>query len=116
KELQDHQRAALIVFAGRPKVLRPLASDPIEIDDAAAEGLSLRDQLLHRSAKEEAKKALLEIERNLSGDDAQARLEKARQRLARIEAFEAELGTGETDVREALRLARSVLPEDSRRR
>jgi len=110
------QQAALIVFAGRPKVVRALGAEPITFDAPPADGLSLREQVLHRHVKDEVKQEILAIERNLSGDDAQARLDKAKQRLARIEAFETEVGSGDTDIREALRLARSVLPEDSRRR
>ncbi len=109
-ELESHQRAALVVFGGRANVERGLSSDPIVFEGETA------DAVYHRSAKEEAKQVILEIERNLSGDGAQQRLDDARERLQRIEALEAKIATSETNIREALRLARSVLPEDSRRR
>ena len=116
KELAAHQRAAVLVFAGRPKVVRPLRRDAVAFAAATDDTLGLREMVLHRFVKDEVKAEILNLERNLTGDDAQARLDKIKQRLAKIEAFEAEVVAGETDVREALRLARSLLPEDSRRR
>ena len=120
KELQAHQRAGLLLFGGRPRLVRELDGAPVALAPATADGtpdaLGLADMVFHRAAKDDLKAEILAIERNLSGDDAQGRLERARARLAKVEAFEAELQTTETDVREALRLARSVLPEDSRRR
>lgn len=116
RQLEGHQRAAVLVFAGRARVVRPLLRDPVGFSAAPDDTLGLREMVLHRFVKDEIKAEILTLERNLSGDDAQARLDKSRQRLARIEGFEAELSTGETDVREALRLARSLLPDDSRRR
>ena len=110
RDLESHQRAALVVFGGRAVVRRVLSSEPIEIRD------ELADTIFHRTAREDAKKRILEIERDLSGDGAQQRLEEARERLVRIEAIEKEVATRETNVREALRLARNVLPEDSMRR
>ena len=115
-KLDAHQRGALLLFGGRPKVVRQLDSAPIVFGDSTPEALGLREMALHRAAKDDVRAEILGIERNLAGDDAQGRLERAKQRLARIEAFEADLRTGETDLREALRLARSLMPEDSRRR
>ena len=109
-ELESHQRAALVLFGGRAVVQRGLSSEPIEIKGDIA------DVVYHRTAEDEAKQGILEIERDLSGDGAQQRLDEARARLSRIESIEKEIGTAETNVREALRLARSVLPEDSVRR
>src|SRR5262249_4176613 len=54
--------------------------------------------------------------RNLSAADAPAKLDEARKKVGELEQLEAQIGSADTDIREALRLARSVLPEDSRRR
>ena len=110
RSLGGDQRAALIAFGGRAKVLRAPSSEPIvrtpEIERA----------LLHRAQKDMQRATILELERNLSAAEAPTRLDEAKKRLADIEALEKELESGETDVREALRLSRSVLPEDARRR
>ncbi|HLU39760.1 MAG TPA: VWA domain-containing protein, partial [Planctomycetota bacterium] len=116
RDLAEPRSAALVLFAGRPKVVRPLAPEPIALTPPADDALGIEQMVMHRFVKEEIEAEILAIERDLTGDDAQARLDRARGRLARLRAFEDELAVGETDVREVLRLARSILPEDSRRR
>jgi uncharacterized membrane protein len=109
-ELAAHQRAALVLFGGRAKVARELAREPIAFTGEIA------DAVFHRSLKDATKRKIVEVERDLGSDGAQTKLAEARARLAALEAKENEIATAETNVREALRLARSLLPEDSRRR
>jgi uncharacterized membrane protein len=109
KELAAHQRAALLAFGGRALVLRDLASEPIT---PAKEQVEL---LQHRRAKETLRQELLAIERDLTRTGPAA-LEERRALLAAIEKQESEMQAQETDVREALRLARSLMPDSARRR
>ena len=110
KALGADKHAALIVFGGRARVVRGLSSEPI------VRSPDLERVIFHRQQKESLRTAILECERNLSTADAPAKLAEAKQKLGEVEALEKELQCGETDVREALRLSRSVLPEDARRR
>lgn len=109
--LEEHQRVALVVFAGRARVARSLSSEPIKIADTP-----IADLFYHRNRKKEAEAQIRAVERDMSGDDAAQRLEEARERLGALVAIERDLDTRETNLRDVLRLARSVLPEDSKRR
>ncbi len=110
KALGADQRAALVVFAGRAQIVRGLERAPITRTP------ELEDLVFHRQRKESLSLRIQEIERNLAAADAPARLDEAKKKLDTLSATAAGLRVGETDLREALRLARSVLPEDARRR
>ncbi len=134
RELAPDQQASLVIFGGRPKVVRQPSNEPIYFgrtaDDGAGTGSNggadgesndhadteIADAVFHRERKKAAQEERQAVERDLSGDGAQEKLAKLRERIGTLEAVEKELVTTETDVREALRLARSVLPEDARRR
>ncbi|MBK8980622.1 MAG: VWA domain-containing protein [Planctomycetes bacterium] len=111
RALAEHQRAALLVFGGRPEIVRPLLAEPI-----AVAGPELVDSVFHRREVAVTKARIQELERDLSADGAGARLDEAKARLAALQAREAALDTRQSSLRDALRLARSVMPEDALRR
>ncbi len=108
-KLEPDHRAALVVFAGRAEVLRALGPEPIQLDDAQ------RRTVLHRSLEDQLRGELMQLERDLGTNGAE-RLTSKRTELEELKAIEQRLQTSHTDVREALRLARSLLPDSSRRR
>src|SRR5690606_12871072 len=86
RDLAEPRSAALVLFAGRPKVVRPLAPEPIALTPPADDALGIEQMVMHRFVKEESEAEILAIERHLTGDDAEARLVRARARLARRRA------------------------------
>lgn len=127
-DLERGERAGLVLFAGRPRMLRTPGRDAL---DVTAEGLeSLREKIFHRRALEEARGQLRAAERGeappvdagseegaeASPGNVEDRLAALEERVSGLEAWRSELSIDETNLEAACRLARGSLSMESRRR
>lgn len=110
EDLEDGQRAGLVLFARHPRLVREPSEEPFELAP------ELERQLFHQREKERLTERVQELERSELGPDEKRELEELRGHLEEIETWTAELGTDETDLEAACRLARGLLPIEARRR
>lgn len=110
KELEDGERAGLVLFARTPRLVVAPGREPLELTD------DLRRKLLHRSEQDRLRARRQELERSEMGAAEIEESEQIDRHLAEIEAWRKELGTDETDLEAACRLARGLLPPEVRRR
>lgn len=76
----------------------------------------LRRKLLHQSEEDRIRSRVQEIERSELNEQTRAELAELRGYVTEIEAWREEIGTDGTDVEAACRLARGLIPIESRRR
>ncbi len=100
----------LVLFAREPRLVRLPGPDPLVLDEA------LTQKLFHRRERERAIARIQELERSTLGTLESEELARTHSALAEIDAWRARIGTDETNVEAALRLARGILPEEKRRR
>lgn len=110
KELESTDRAGLVLFGETPKLFVAPTREPLTLTG------DLAWQLHHKRAEQDAKTRIAELERGTLDDAARKELDELQTRIAAIQALRAELGTDETDLEGALRLARGLLPLEVRRR
>jgi Mg-chelatase subunit ChlD len=110
KEAGREREIGLVLFGREPRLVRPPGPDPLVLDEA------LTKQLFHRRERESTIARIQELERSALGGTETEELTKARATLSEIDAWCARIGTDETNVEAALRLARGILPEEKRRR
>ena len=110
QELSREQRAGLILFAQRPRLVVPPRRAPLALDAA------LRPLLLHARERERLRQRKQALERGELDAAAQGELAQVEADLARVERWREELGVEATDPAAACRLARGALPRGVRRR
>lgn len=109
-ELDDGQEAGVIAFGRDPRLLATATGAPLELTP------ELERKLFHEREKRALTARAQELERSDLSDAQRAELDEVRGQLDEIAAWKAELGTDETDVEAACRLARGLLPFEARRR
>jgi Ca-activated chloride channel family protein len=110
RSLEGNERAGLILFARHPRLVVPLGRAAIE------DTPELRRRCLHRSEEERLRARRSLLERSELGPAEEAEHAGIGQMLAEIEAWRREIGTDETDLEAACRLARGLAPREARRR
>lgn len=108
--LQRGESAGVVLFGGAPKLFVAPQRDALELDD------DLRWRIFHARSADEARARIAALERGTLDGAALAELETLQARLAELDAHRLELRTDESDLEAALRLARGLLPLESRRR
>lgn len=109
-ELEDGARAGLVLFGRHPRMVLPARSEALELTP------ELERRLFHQREKEAMTARVQELERSELADPQREELEELRGHLEELEAWTTELGTDETDLEAACRLARGLLPIEARRR
>jgi len=109
-EREDEEQAGVVLFARRPRIAVAPTSGELELTD------ELRRRLFHAREKGALTARVQELERSDLDESGREALADARRHLAEIEAWRGELGTEETDLEAACRLARGLLPVEARRR
>lgn len=110
KDLEAGETAGVVLFGGAPELAIAPRREALILDD------ELRWRLHHRRVEDELRARTAELERGALDDAARAELETIKTKLADLSAHRATLRTEETDLEAALRLARGLLPLESRRR
>ena len=106
----DGESVGVVLFAGHPRLVVAPTAGELTLTDA------LRRKLFHQREKRALEERVGWLERNELDATQQAELDEARAHLAEIGAWCADLGTDETDLEAACRLARGLLPVEARRR
>ncbi|KAA3605153.1 MAG: VWA domain-containing protein [Planctomycetota bacterium] len=109
-DLSKDQKAALLVFAGQPRLLQTLQSAKADSET------EIEHKIFHRRREKELQQQIQEIERGELTETARLDLEEKQRLLAEIRAWRDDISVAETNVESALRLARGVLPNDTFRR
>jgi Ca-activated chloride channel homolog len=109
-ELEDGARAGLVLFARRPRMVLPTGNEVLALTP------ELERKLFHKREKERLTQRVQELERSELSEAQKTELDKLRGELDEIAAWSVELGTNETDLEAACRLARGLLPVEARRR
>lgn len=110
RDLQGEPRMGLILFAGEALLAIPLQEkEEWTIDE------DLEDRVLFQGRKTELETRLQAAEREFAGEGREE-IDRLRERLEGIRSFREEIRGDETDLGEALRLARGLFPENDRKR
>ncbi|MDA1263590.1 MAG: VWA domain-containing protein [Planctomycetota bacterium] len=110
RELEEGAEAGLVLFGRHPRMVVGTSSEPIELTP------ELTRRIFHQREKKALVARIQGLERSELGDAQKAELEELRGHVAEIEQWSADLGTDETDLEAACRLARGLLPIEARRR
>ena len=116
-EIQEHcsqrsndELAGLIVFANQPVLLLPLTAGDLELSSEH------RQRLFHRRSMESLESQLEEL-RGLAPDaPGRQEIPELERQIERLDAWTGELGTDQTHLEAACRMARGLLPQEVRRR
>ena len=110
EDLDENERAGLIVFAGVPRLAVPPSSEPFELDE------EWKDRVFHARERAAIRARLQELERSALGEAEREEMAGLETRRDAIEAWRGELLVEETDLEAAARLARGLLPTEVRGR
>ena len=110
EELESGESAGLVLFGRHPRMVLPAQTEPLELTP------ELERRLFHQREKAALTLRVQELERSQLSEAQKTELEEVRGQLEGIEAWTQELGTDETDLEAACRLARGLLPIEAQRR
>jgi uncharacterized membrane protein len=109
-EMDSGESAGLVVFGRKPALVIPPTSDALALTD------ELKRKVFHEAEEQRIQLRVQELERSDLGEAERAELDELRGQLVEIDAWRKELGTDGTDLEAACRLARGLIPLESRRR
>ena len=104
------EAAGVVLFAQHPRLVVAPTTGDLELTP------QLERELFHAREKERITTRVQELERSALDEAGREELEGLRVQLEEIETWTTELGTDETDLEAACRLARGLLPLEARRR
>ncbi|MFT7680530.1 MAG: Ca-activated chloride channel family protein, partial [Planctomycetota bacterium] len=107
---KDGEQAGVVLFGRTPSLVVAPTKDGIELAD------ELKRKIFHKAEKARIRTRVQELERSDLNEETEAELVELQGHLDEIEAFREELGVDGTDLEAACRLARGLLPSESRRR
>ncbi|MCP3917520.1 MAG: VWA domain-containing protein [bacterium] len=110
KDRESGEKAGVVLFGKHPALVVAPKAGELELTG------DLKRKLLHESEEERIQTRVQEIERSELTDETRTELEELRSHLAEITAWRDEIGSDETDLEAACRLARGLIPLESRRR
>lgn len=110
QDLARDEKLGIVLFAEHPRFVRLPSSEKVIRDPA------LERAVFHRRERDKLKARRTELERSALGESEKVELAKLEVELQGIESWRTELGSGETDIEAATRLARGALPVEARRR
>lgn len=110
RDLSRSEKAGVILFARQPRFVRLPAADKLAKDPA------LERKIFHRRERAARLTRRTELERSELTESNKAELARISSELSEIEQWRTEIGSAETDLEAATRLARGALPIEARRR